>query len=125
MGGDFSKIVFSYVPNTAESAYYGFMEQLRLVRRAEVKQRLVDAQKTGELTDSLIDELVMDNWPKGKKIANKDIKLRTFISQESGRAQLVSHVYDITYGVVPGEKEDALSVSTIPLFVEPLLRKVF
>ena len=87
-------------PNTAESAYYGFMEQLRLVRRAEVKQKLLDANKSGELSDSLIDDLVMDNWPKGEKIANKDIKLRTFISQESGRAQLVSHVYDITYGVI-------------------------
>ena len=107
VGDDFSKSVFSYVPNTAESAYYGFMEQLRLVRRAEVKQRLMDARQSGELTDSLIDELVMDNWPKGEKIANKDIKLRTFISQESGRAQLVSHVYDITYGVVR-EDHDAL-----------------
>jgi amidophosphoribosyltransferase len=107
VGSDFSKSVFSYVPNTAESAYYGFMEQLRLVRRAEVKQRLIDARKAGELSDELIDDLVMDNWPKGEKIANKDIKLRTFISQESGRAQLVSHVYDITYGVVR-EKEDAL-----------------
>ena len=107
VGDDFSKSVFSYVPNTAESAYYGFMEQLRLVRRAEVKQRLMDAHQSGELTDSLIDELVMDNWPKGEKIANKDIKLRTFISQESGRAQLVSHVYDITYGVVR-EDHDAL-----------------
>ena len=93
-------------PNTAESAYYGFMEQLRLVRRAEVKQKLLDANKAGELTDDLID-LVMDNWPKGEKIANKDIKLRTFISQESGRAQLVSHVYDITYGVIRAG-EDAL-----------------
>ena len=107
VGSDFSKSVFSYVPNTAESAYYGFMEQLRLVRRAEVKQRLMDARQSGELTDALIDELVMDNWPKGEKIANKDIKLRTFISQESGRAQLVSHVYDITYGVVR-EAHDAL-----------------
>ena len=52
--------MFSYVPNTAESAYYGFMEQLRLVRRAEVKQRLMDAQKTGVLTDSSIDEQVMN-----------------------------------------------------------------
>ncbi len=107
VGSDFSKSVFSYVPNTAESAYYGFMEQLRLVRRAEVKQKLIDARQSGELTDSLIDDLVMDNWPKGEKIANKDIKLRTFISQESGRAQLVSHVYDITYGVVR-EEHDAL-----------------
>ena len=107
VGRDFSKSVFSYVPNTAESAYYGFMEQLRLVRRAEVKQRLLDAHKSGELNDDLIDDLVMDNWPKGEKIANKDIKLRTFISQESSRAQLVSHVYDITYGVIR-EREDAL-----------------
>tara|TARA_A100001015_G_scaffold216390_1_gene243013 strand:+ start:1222 stop:3141 length:1920 start_codon:yes stop_codon:yes gene_type:complete len=107
VGQDFSKSVFSYVPNTAESAYYGFMEQLRLVRRAEVKIRLIEARKNNELSDALINELVMDNWPKGEKIANKDIKLRTFISQESSRAQLVSHIYDITYGVVR-EKEDAL-----------------
>jgi amidophosphoribosyltransferase len=107
VGKDFSKSVFSYVPNTAESAYYGFMEQLRLVRRAEVKQKLLDANKAGTLTDELIDDLVMDNWPKGEKIANKDIKLRTFITQESGRAQLVSHVYDITYGVIRA-REDAL-----------------
>ncbi len=107
VGHDFSKSVFSYVPNTAESAYYGFMEKLRQVRRREVKKRLMDARKEGDLTDDLINELVMDNWPKGEKIANKDIKLRTFISQEAGRAQLVSHVYDITYGVVR-EQEDAL-----------------
>ena len=107
VGNDFSNSVFSYVPNTAESAYYGFMEQLRLVRRAEVQQQLIEAKNKGELTDELINELVMDNWPKGEKIANKDIKLRTFISQESGRNQLVSHVYDITYGVVR-EKIDAL-----------------
>ena len=72
LGKDFSKSVFSYVPNTAESAYYGFMEQLRLVRRAEkLKQKLLDANKSGKLSDSLIDDLVMDNWPKGEKIANK------------------------------------------------------
>ena len=67
----------------------------------------MEARRKDELTDELINELVMDNWPVGEKIANKDIKLRTFISQESGRAQLVSHVYDITYGVVR-EEEDAL-----------------
>ena len=67
VGEDFSKSIFSYVPNTAESAYYGFMEQLRLVRRAEVQQQLIDAKNKGELTDELINELVMDNWPKGEK----------------------------------------------------------
>ncbi len=109
VGTDFSKSVFSYVPNTAESAYYGLMDELRLIRRAEVKERLGVAAEAGEVSSELIDELDMDNWPRGEKIANKDIKLRTFISQEAGRAQLVSHVYDITYGVVR-EKEDALVV---------------
>ena len=109
VGNDFSQSVFSYVPNTAESAYYGLMDELRRVRRAQVKERLVAASEGGEVSPELIDELVMDNWPRGEKIANKDIKLRTFISQESGRAQLVSHVYDITYGVVR-ENEDALVV---------------
>ena len=119
VGKDFSKSVFSYVPNTAESAYYGFMEQLRPGSACPVKQKLLDANKAGELTDELIDDLVMDNWPKGEKIANKDIKLRTFISQESGRAQLVSHVYDITYGVIRAKKMPWF-VSMIRLSVEQL-----
>ena len=107
VGRDFSKSVFSYVPNTAESAYYGLMEELRRIRREEVRKNLVSAAEEGKVTPELVDDLVMDNWPRGEKIANKDIKLRTFISQESGRAQLVSHVYDISYGVVR-EGEDAV-----------------
>jgi amidophosphoribosyltransferase len=71
-----------------------------LHRRTEVKNTLLNAKRDGTLDEQLIDELIMGNWPRGEKIAHKDIKLRTFISQEKGRAQLVSHVYDITYGVV-------------------------
>ena len=58
------------------------------------------AVANGGLTPEKIDELVLHNWPRGEKIAHKDIKMRTFISQEEGRKQLVSHVYDITYDVV-------------------------
>lgn len=97
---DFENSVFSFVPNTAETAYYGLLESLRLHRRQEVKDALLKANADGSLDEKLIDELIMGNWPRGEKIAHKDIKLRTFISQEKGRAQLVSHVYDITYGVV-------------------------
>jgi amidophosphoribosyltransferase len=97
---DFENSVFSFVPNTAETAYYGLLEGLRLYRRIEVRDALLKAKVDGTLTESLIDELIMGNWPRGEKIAHKDIKLRTFISQEQGRAQLVSHVYDITYGIV-------------------------
>lgn len=97
---NFADSVFSFVPNTAEVAYYGLLDAVRLHRRQEVSERLLEANEAGKLDKKLIDELIMGNWPRGEKIAHKDIKLRTFISQEEGRAKLVSHVYDITYGVV-------------------------
>lgn len=100
---DFSNSVFSFVPNTAETAYYGLLDALRSHRRAEVKEALLKANAEGTLDEALIDQLIMDNWPRGEKVAHKDIKLRTFISKEKGRAQMVSHVYDITYGIVKPE----------------------
>ncbi|MDG1241778.1 MAG: amidophosphoribosyltransferase [Opitutae bacterium] len=100
IGNDFANSVFSFVPNTAETAYYGLLDALRLHRRTEVKDTLLKANADGTLDEQLIDKLIMGNWPRGEKIAHKDVKLRTFIAQEKGRAQLVSHVYDITYGIV-------------------------
>lgn len=101
--GDLGRTVLSYIPNTAETAYYGLLEGLRLRRRAEVKKAILEASRAGKLDEALLDEVVLNNWPRSEKIAHKDIKLRTFISQEKGRAQMVSHVYDITYGVVGPE----------------------
>ena len=97
---DFTNSVFSFVPNTAEIAYHGLLEAVRRHRRKEVKLAILEAQKDEILDEKLLDSLIMNNWPRGEKIAHKDVKLRTFISQEKGRAQLVSHVYDITYGVI-------------------------
>ena len=108
VGNNFGCSVFSFIPNTAEIAYYGLLESLRLHRRIEVKAELMEAHRNGSLDESTIDRLIMGNWPKGEKIAHKDVKLRTFIAQEKGRRQLVSHVYDITYGVV--DKRDTLVV---------------
>jgi amidophosphoribosyltransferase len=90
--------VFSFVPNTAEVAFYGLMSALRTVRRSEVKAAILKASKEGNLTEPLLDELILRNWPRGEKVVSKDIKIRTFIGQESMRNELVSHVYDITYG---------------------------
>ena len=106
---DFGNSVFSFIPNTAEIAYYGLLESLRLYRRKQVKDELMNAHQTGKLDEGLIDKLIMGNWPRGEQIAHKDVKLRTFISQEKGRSQLVSHVYDITYGVV-GEKDNLVVI---------------
>jgi len=92
--------VFSFIPNTAEVAYYGLMSALRSVRRDEVKAAILKASGEGALTEPLLDELILRNWPRGEKVVSKDLKIRTFIGQESMRNALVSHVYDITYGSV-------------------------
>ena len=97
---DHDNAVFSYIPNTAEIAWYGLMEELRKRRRSQVRQKLIDAQRAGQLDEALIDKLVLGGWPRGEKVAHKDVKLRTFISQEKNRMQMASHVYDISYGTV-------------------------
>jgi len=100
---DLEHAVFGFIPNTAEVAYFGMMEALRLRRRQDVKSALLKAVSEGSLTEELIDELILRNWPRGEKVAHKDIKLRTFIGQEKWRNELVSHVYDITYGIAGPE----------------------
>ena len=97
---DLGNTVVSYIPNTAEVAYYGLMHRLRQKRRVQVKAAILAAASKGTLDEALIDKLVLTNWPRVEKVAHKDIKLRTFISQEKERETLASHVYDITYGVV-------------------------
>lgn len=100
---DLQNAVISFVPNTSEVAYFGVLEELRMIRRAEVKQRILDLAQKGALDEASLDELVMRNWPRGEKIAHKDQKLRTFISTENSRNEMASHVYDVTYGIVTPE----------------------
>ena len=97
---DWANTVFSFIPNTAEVAYYGLLSALRERRRQEVKKAVWQASQEGKLTEDLLDDLILRNWPRGEKVVSKDIKLRTFIGQESLRNQLASHIYDITYGSV-------------------------
>ena len=104
IGGDFEKTVFSFVPNTAEIAYHGMMDGLRKARREQVKKEILEAAAAGDLSEEKVDKLILGNWPSGEKVAHKDIKMRTFIAQEKGRDNMVSHVYDITYGLVGPEK---------------------
>ncbi len=98
---DWANTVFSFIPNTAEVAYYGLMSALRKIRRDEVKAGILEASREGRLTDELLDDLILRNWPHGEKVVGKDVKIRTFIGQENFRNQLASHAYDITYGSVP------------------------
>ena len=65
-----------------------------------MKSAILAASREGRLNESLIDELVLRNWPRGERVVSKDVKIRTFIGQENFRNQLASHAYDITYGSV-------------------------
>ena len=94
---DIDNTVFSYIPNTAESAYYG------LVRGVEnyLNQAKIDAiiAKRETLTRDEL-EKILNQRPRVEKIAVKDVKLRTFITEDNSRDDLVGHVYDVTYGVI-------------------------
>lgn len=104
IGNDLENTVFSFVPNTAEIAYHGLMDGLRRFRRDEVKRSIQEAVRGGDLDESRLDDLILRNWPRGEKIAHKDVKARTFITQEKNRGRMVSLSYDITYGVMkPGD----------------------
>jgi amidophosphoribosyltransferase len=98
IGRNWADTVFGFIPNTAEVAYLGLMSALRTERRAEVKAEILKANAEGRLTEAAVDDLIIRNWPRGEKVVSKDIKIRTFIGQESMRNELASHVYDITYG---------------------------
>ena len=100
VGHDIKNSVFSYIPNTAVDAYYGMIEELSNFCDSIKKDQLL--KHSSNLTPQVIDE-IMNFKPRIEKVAVKDIKLRTFITQDNGRDDLVAHVYDVTYGViVPG-----------------------
>ena len=94
---DLENTVFSYIPNTAESAFYGMIKGIEDHLFEYKKKKILElgANITPEQLGSII-----NMRPRVEKVALKDIKLRTFISQDKGRKDLVGHVYDITYGTI-------------------------
>jgi amidophosphoribosyltransferase len=94
---DLRNTVFSYIPNTAASAFYGLVEELHQLCDKIIKDKILES--SGKLTPELLDE-IFSLKPRMEKVAVKDIKMRTFITQDSQRDDLVAHVYDITYGTV-------------------------
>ena len=103
---DIENTVFSYIPNTSETAFYGMM--------AGVREHLLDWKKkqikgrNGSLTEEQLEEII-SREPRVEKIAIKDVKLRTFIADDASRDDLVAHVYDVTYGVIR-ENTDTLVI---------------
>src|SRR5690554_579886 len=89
--------VFSYIPNTAETAFYGMMEGVR-EHLAQWKIDEVKKLNSNSAEEDLLKILSVE--PRVEKIAVKDVKMRTFITADSSRDDMVAHVYDVTYGIV-------------------------
>ena len=98
------KTVFSYIPNTAETSFFGMIESVEEYLNSRKSEEIIG--KKG-LSEKKIKE-ILSVRPRIEKIAVKDVKLRTFITEDNSRDDLVEHVYDITYGVV--KKNDTLVI---------------
>ena len=91
---DFENTVFSFIPNTAETAFYGLIESVQ----SYLKQQAIATLKASPAEADL--EKLLNCTPRTEKVILKDVKLRTFITEDSSRDDLVAHVYDITYKTV-------------------------
>ncbi len=94
---DFENTVFSFIPNTAETAFLGLVEGLNETLNDIKKDKILALGS--DLTKESLDKLIHVS-PRIEKIVVKDEKLRTFISDDSSRGEIVSHGYDVTYGIV-------------------------
>ncbi|MCB9224392.1 MAG: amidophosphoribosyltransferase [Crocinitomicaceae bacterium] len=95
--GGIDDAVYTYIPNSAETAFFGLMKGLEKLHN-EIKFKMIK-EKGSDITDEELKD-ILSRRARIEKIAIKDTKLRTFISQDDGRDDLVAHVYDITYGTV-------------------------
>ena len=94
---DLENTVFSYIPNTAEVSYFGMVEGAQDILNKQKQERIL-AEKEN-LTPEKLQE-ILSKTIRSEKITIKDAKLRTFITDDSNRDDMVEHVYDVTYGVV-------------------------
>jgi amidophosphoribosyltransferase len=94
---DVENTVFSFIPNTAETAFYGMLLGIEDHMNSVKVKKLTKPE--GKLSPRQIGQII-NQRPRVEKIAVKDVKLRTFIAQDVGREDLVGHVYDITYGTI-------------------------
>lgn len=94
---DIDHTVFSYIPNTAESAFYGLVKGVETCLNKSKIDRILENKDN---LDREALEKIINQRPRVEKIAVKDAKLRTFITEDKEREDLVEHVYDVTYGVI-------------------------
>jgi amidophosphoribosyltransferase len=102
---DLRNAVFSYIPNTAETSFLGMIESLENYLSKRRKDILIDGKPT---LDKLED--ILDFRPRVEKIVSKDAKLRTFITDDDHRDDLVGHVYDTTWEVIKKDKDSIVII---------------
>lgn len=95
--GNIKKTVFSYIPNTAETSFLGMVKEAQNYLNKKKEEQILSIGS--KITSEQLHE-ILEVRPRIEKVAIKDAKLRTFITQDSSRDDLVTHVYDITYGSV-------------------------
>ena len=103
--GDLLNTVFSYIPNTAETSFFGLVQEVQDYMHNQAIREIINNKDT--INAKRLDEL-LSNKPRIEKVAIKDAKLRTFIADDINRDELVAHVYDITYGSI--KKTDNLVI---------------
>jgi amidophosphoribosyltransferase len=106
IGNDLKNTIFSYIPNTAEVAFYGLVKGMESYLNKIKVERILSwgTDVTEEKLEAMINRKIRQ-----EKIAIKDVKLRTFITEDANRNEMVQHVYDITYGTVRKD-EDTLVI---------------
>ena len=94
---DLDNTIFSYIPNTSETAFFGMVKGVENFMIEDKKKRILALKD--QLNDEMLQRIISKRL-RAEKIAVKDVKLRTFITEDSTRNDMVEHVYDTTYGVV-------------------------
>lgn len=97
INGNLLNTVFSYIPNTAETSFFGMVKEAQNYLNKKKEAQILEMGPS--ITQKRLHE-ILDVRPRIEKVAIKDAKLRTFITQDSSRDDLVEHVYDISYGSV-------------------------
>ena len=105
INNDIKNTVFSFIPNTAETSFFGMVESVEAFLNKTKTDEILEGRRS--LSAEKVTQ-ILSQHTRIEKIAIKDVKLRTFITEDSSRDDLVAHVYDITYGVV--KKEDNLVI---------------
>ena len=104
---DIENTVFSYIPNTAETAFLGMMRGLE----KKLNEWKIDKLKElGPNADEMEIHKILSMTHRSEKIAVKDVKMRTFITDDDNRDEMVAHVYDVTYGIVQNQKDNLVII---------------